>query len=194
MGLGKWLALAGGIAGTAFTGNPTFAMMGVSGFNALNNKEGVDKAVGQQQAATDQAVGVNRETLGPYAQRGNTAGNTLMGLMGLGPLPGQAGFGGAQTTAPADTMMPAPLPTVKGPEGGGENVPSDAPARRVPMVQNPDAAMTQASMSSQSGYGPRFAGLGSMGSLVPVRGPNGQTYRIPPDRLEEALSQGGVQL
>lgn len=194
MGLGKWLALAGGIAGTAFTGNPTFAMMGVSGFNALNNKEGVDKAVGQQQAATNQALGANEQALGPYVQRGNTAGNTLMGLMGLGPLPGQPGFD--QTAKPpAQDVAPMPLPTVKGAEGGGENVPSDAPSRRLPMVQNPDATMTQASLSSQSGYGPRFGGLSSMGGgLVPVRGPNGQTYRIPPDRLEEALSQGGVQL
>jgi len=198
MGLGKWAALAGGIAGTVFTGNPAFAMAGVSAYNALGNKEAADKAVGQQQTATNQALAANDKVLGGYVSRGNTAGDTLQGLMGLGPLPGQAGFGGPSPSAPQSPVTSPPMsqPNQAMPD------PSDAEGRRnVPAVQNPDtfgdSPASLAALGSRSSYQTqgmaRNRGATSSGGSM-IRTPDGRVVLVPPDKVEEALSQGGVSL
>jgi hypothetical protein len=196
MGLGKWAALAGGIAGTVFTGNPAFAMAGVSAYNALGNKEAADKAVGQQQTATNQALAANDKALGGYVSRGNTAGDTLMGLMGLGPLPGQAGFGGQAPSAPQSPVTPPPMsPNQAMPD------PSDAEGRRnVPAVQNPDtfgdSPASLAALGSRSSYQTggmqRMSGGIAGGSLM--RSPDGRVVMVPPDKMAEAMQNGGVKL
>jgi len=199
MGLGKWAALAGGIAGTVFTGNPAFAMAGVSAYNALGNKDAADKAVGQQQTATNQALGANQQALGGYVSRGNTAGDTLQGLMGLGPLPGQAGFGGGQQ-GPGSLESSAPTPPSY--PNQASPPPSDAEGRRnVPAVQNPDtfgdSPASLAALGSRSSYQTQGmmrnrGATSSSGSMI--RTPDGRVVLVPPDKVEEALSQGGVNL
>lgn len=112
--------------------------LGTSALQGYLANRAINKGLEQQQAATDQALAVNDRTLGPYVQRGNTAGNALMGLMGLGPLPGQAGFNGSAT--PQGQAQTEPIaPTA---QASGDFVPMRAPdgsVRRVPRVQVQEA-------------------------------------------------------
>lgn len=185
MGLGKWIALGVGIAAAPYTGGASLAL-GSQVFNSLNNKEAADKAVGQQQAATDRALAANDRTLGGYIGRGNTAGDALQGLMGLGPLPGSDGM-----AAPADVAEMGHLPAdpVSGsrPRNGAPVEGTAVPRATAPPVQAP---ATLATLGSQSGYG--MAGGG--GASVRMRGPNGQLYDVPTARVSEAEAQGGQRV
>lgn len=183
MGLGKWLALAGGIAAAPYTGGASLAL-GSQVFNSLNNKEAAEKAVGQQQTATDQALAANDRTLGGYVSRGNTAGDALQGLMGLGPLPGSDGL-----AAPADQAaahLAADPVTGSRPRNGAPVEGTAVPRTAVPV----QAPATLATLGSQSGYGM----AGGSGASVRMRGPNGQLYDVPAPRVAEAEAQGGQRV
>lgn len=182
MGLGKWIALGVGIAAAPYTGGASLAL-GSQVFNSLNNKEAADKAVGQQQAATDQALAANDRTLGGYINRGNTAGDALMGLMGLGPLPGSQGL-----AAPPDAAAHLAADPVTGsrPRNGAPVEGTAVPRTAVPV----QAPATLATLGSQSGYGM----AGGSGASVRMRGPNGQLYDVPAPRVAEAEAQGGQRV
>ncbi len=152
--------------------------LGTGALQSYFASKAADKGVAQQQAATDQALAANERALGGYMNRGNVAGDTLQGLMGLGPLPGQPGFGGGmspQATAQASQAQMPMAPTGSRPRGV---LPDEGQA--VPRVQvEGTAGMAQA--QTQSSY-------------VPMRAPNGRMVNVPPDRVSEALQNGGVRL
>ena len=98
-------AIGGGALGF-FTGGPAGAVaLGAKGFQTGNAMDAESSAAKQSQAGYDKGAAV----LSPYNSRGNSAGDTLAGYLGIDVPDG--GFGGPMGTGQRLTASGQPMPT-----------------------------------------------------------------------------------
>jgi hypothetical protein len=177
--MGFWSKLAGiglGAAGVV-TGNPGLIIAGGTMIAGDMSKDATNKAVSQQQQATDKALGVqqgmyqqNRADLSPFMSLGTGAAGMLGHGLGLSA-PSAGPIGTTSGVIPGMSSLMTPQTAVPKPGATEEQA---ALGRR----PNPGTVMSEAQQQTASGY-------------QRMHTPTGQTVMVPPNMVQQALQRGG---
>ena len=179
----SWVARIGGYAAAPWTGGASIPI-GEAIAQGINANEGVDKAVGQQGAATasanqrlDAAGGVNKQVFDSQRRDFQSLANA--------PYQSLAQMSGI------DIPNITPL-SVSGGVGPGASPMLSGTLGSVTPAANPDSLRQKVVAPLQNAVRQTVSGYGGQG--VRMRAPDGQVFMIPHNQREEALANGGQEL
>ncbi|HEX2594698.1 MAG TPA: hypothetical protein VHL34_24560 [Rhizomicrobium sp.] len=197
-----WVPRIAGYALAPWTGGASIAI-GEGIAQGVSSNEAVDKANAQQQAGTDAAMAEQRRASGiasdvyqqqrndlaPYRDMGGQAASTLGGLLGFAPTAPAAPMAVNRAVPSGLTANAAPPATERHPSSTGVMTGGMAGPRTLAQFGQPDPVSQRAAIT-QSSYGAP-SGMAGEGALVSVKAPNGRLYRVPSNKVQEAVQNGG---